>query len=79
MITALLIYIAGVILAYILGAIWNDYLQKWLNLDKSWEIYPTSLCVLSFATVIIWILFTLGALLSKLTLHNLPTFKKNKK
>ena len=78
--TILLIYIAGVILAYILGAIWNDYLIKWFKLDKYiWEIYPIWLCLFSLFTVFIWIFMLIFALIPKipyLGLTKKPTFKR---
>jgi biotin transporter BioY len=75
----LLIYIGGVIFAYILGAIWNDYFIKWFKLDEGrWEVYPNSICLLSIVTVFIWFVMFILALLSKLILltSNKPTFKR---
>ena len=78
MITGLLIYIAGVILAYILGAIWNDYFMKWFKLDEDrWQIYPTSLTILSLITVFVWLLMFITMLFTKIkiNLNHPPTFK----
>lgn len=82
MTTILIRYFIGVVVAYVLGAIWNDFIQPKLKL-YSWNIYPTLLSFLSWGIVFVGILFCLAGIFGKLFTYfqfpKKPTFKIKKK
>lgn len=75
------------VLAYILGAFWNDYLQNKLKLNSFFDSYTTEYILLSwiaclpmliiyFIGILVFIFYKFPKLKIKLNIPNKPTFKK---
>ena len=78
----ILFYLIGVILAWFLAAVYNDFIyDKWDETkQKGWEMYPIGICILSFFAVFMSTCMITCALLRNLRvdINSIPTFKKRK-